>query len=332
MNKIFVDANIFNYDGVASPLSPSNLDQNVIDDGDSGFEEFLAQLEAEEGKAAADEKRKEFELLNYSDNISAAEFVKSQMLRNLLRTDQQTSVGDEPNYGSQASTILSPPPINDINFEGSYFTVPAGYYTNKNNGRLKNGGFFLEQGYEVLHVFKDDGKSLLEDTSTRRAFSSDRSNQYSDYNTIKNALPSSMFNIVKMATGNFGQTEDFDPKYTSENFESAMLAGAGQTGDDKLFAKVLLGAGRSNIFADAYNQINLADMDKTRLQYLSLREGRLNYDQFTNEYGAIEAHLEVLRGFLNVAAERTDNAGKKIRLYELASGNLCFKNFKVTPL
>jgi len=49
---------------------------------------------------------------------------------------------------------FDPPKVLNINFEEKYFTVKKGFYTD--NPRLKNGGFFVEYGFEVMPKFKGD--------------------------------------------------------------------------------------------------------------------------------------------------------------------------------
>ena len=49
---------------------------------------------------------------------------------------------------------LAPPPVLDVNHKLNYFTVPKGFYSQ--HDRLKNGGFFIEDGLEVHHKYEGD--------------------------------------------------------------------------------------------------------------------------------------------------------------------------------
>ena len=69
-----------------------------------------------------------------------------QMLNNVLAHDVQNI------------PYLNPPTVEEINYEEKYITIPAGYYSNYQglNGRLANGGFFIEKGIDVRHKYKAD--------------------------------------------------------------------------------------------------------------------------------------------------------------------------------
>ena len=89
----------------------------------------------------------EFNLF-FSIEPSDANSQYKQMLNNVLAHDVQTV------------PYLNPPTVEAINYEEKYITIPAGYYSNYQglNGRLANGGFFIEKGIDVRHAFKPDDK------------------------------------------------------------------------------------------------------------------------------------------------------------------------------
>ena len=71
---------------------------------------------------------------------------------------------------------FDPPKVLNIDFKEKYFTVEEGFYTD--NPRLKNGGFFVEYGFEAMPKFKGDQgagdfiDSALDKINTGGVFSS----------------------------------------------------------------------------------------------------------------------------------------------------------------
>ena len=341
MNKILIDAGAFSYEENNNPLSPSNNDQYIKNQEDSGFQEAVDDIESQEGSPTADEFDEQKILDDYSSYVFNQDFVISSMLRNLLKVDSLESSFENPSAQNVFSTILDPPPVisigstlssgvnslDEFKFSNSlFFTVPQGYYTSKNNGRLKNGGFFLEQGFEVSNVFKDDAVM----GHLPKPFNSNINDVNSDYNLIHNALsddpggqPSGFINGFLISTpANKFTKSDFEAmvRGTSDNSgpENASYAAAG---------KFLMGSNYE--FAPApFNELNLGELNSELVSKLAENQGRINFTKFNDLYASsIEDYVDTLSGFIEEALKRTTDTTKRIRLTALKNNNLFYKKF-----
>lgn len=73
----------------------------------------------------------------YTDpTYSGANVLYEQMIKNIIPA--------EPEYG-----LLSPPNVVGVDYSKRETIIPYGFYSN--NPRMKNGGFFIEQGFEILN-------------------------------------------------------------------------------------------------------------------------------------------------------------------------------------
>ena len=57
--------------------------------------------------------------------------------------------------------IFEPPDVLGVDENNKKITIPDGFYSNED--RLKNGGFFIEEGFEVLHKHKGDSGIFTEE-------------------------------------------------------------------------------------------------------------------------------------------------------------------------
>jgi len=84
----------------------------------------------------------------FMSGVSVNNAISKQVLKNLVS-------------GLDGPLILSPPSIESVDLGNKVFTVPANYYSQ--HERLANGGFFIEEGFDVLHKFKNDVGAFTDD-------------------------------------------------------------------------------------------------------------------------------------------------------------------------
>ncbi len=322
INSILKEAGIVGFDG---------QDSNV-------FENFDL-LDEVEGLDAADfEDSKElddFYLDAYSDYVFNSEFVRSQLLKNLLTTNAYGTLNSsiEDNYQTEAAQsynpIIQPPNAADcvVDAENYILEVPTGYYTAKNKSRLANGGFFLEQGYEVSHIYKDEIKNF----PGIKPFSID------DYNFILDKLPSDPFEefpllltlkIPLLAGETLGEGAlsilslvglDVEEillrnEYNKESFEQKTAGG---------YFDILFGTNEEKEFACS-RYVNIPTKNNLKL------EGRISASDFKNNYSIsdIQDRFSVFDGFCNAIIKLADlSQDEKTRIKALGTQNLFFKKF-----
>ena len=130
-------------------------------------------------------------------------------LQNVYQTSLNNILASPGNY--------NPPPIIEVDFDNHITKIPDGFYSKDSEGkpsRLFNGGFFLENGFEVQH--KRFGESGVFEKSL--------------YDTIFLALPEK----VVIGGGPFGQTKTFltpleiqqSGRYPKANFNDDVFGGA----------------------------------------------------------------------------------------------------------
>ena len=318
MDKILFEADVFTFDKQKDFLNASFESYILNDEFEGGKEEAFFDKAEEDGQAAADSLEKEFELENYSKYLINSEFTKTAILKNLLETNFPDTSEASPNVKDKGTTILPPPDVINIDAENNYFIVPDGYYTQKNNGRLKNGGFFLEQGYEVSHVFKDT------EVFGNNKFDARINFPFSDYNLIRTAL-SEADTIGTPGVYNGFEVKAVENEYSRSKFVE-MFSGINSIisipGDDpaKQTAKFLIGG---------YSQKSLGELDSTELFFLSqFGEGRMGFDKFEENYGdKTLGYAEILSGFIEAAILNAPNENTKVRLQKLKNKNLYFKKY-----
>ena len=107
-----------------------------------------------------------------------------EVLRNILARTNEDLGG-----ANSGVLFLNPPDIIEFDLEDKVSIIPDGYYSKYN--RLKNGGFFIEKGFEVLHKFEDDEGAF----------------NIEDYNVMQSGLTSAaandLVNALYSEEGNF---------------------------------------------------------------------------------------------------------------------------------
>ena len=76
--------------------------------------------------------------------FGGTEYLYEQMVKNIIPAEKQYS-------------LLSPPPVRRVDFNKMETIIPSGFYSN--NPRMRNGGFFIEEGFEIFNQrFLDDSQ------------------------------------------------------------------------------------------------------------------------------------------------------------------------------
>lgn len=211
--------------------------------------------------------------------------VNKQTLSNILAhkpnflTPPQPLGGLLPDFGVLVNagkvTYLDPPPVEDINFGSGYTQIPNGYYSNYPGleGRLLNGGFFIEKGLDVVHAFKNenDEENYLSDILTRD-------------------LVMDIFDNLKDANVN-------DPDY--KRLQQIMNPNGGATINDDigryLFGNVVKPAGGNAISSYSIND-DFSNLNDVQIVDLLSTNGNisLNSDEYEIGYSNIENHWQDL--------------------------------------
>ena len=103
-------------------------------------------------QSALNEKNKD--ILSAESAESAESFKEEFMSGAILDADISKQVLKNLVSGLNGPLVLPPPSVISVDSNNKVFTVPEGYYSK--HERLANGGFFIEEGFDVLHKFKND--------------------------------------------------------------------------------------------------------------------------------------------------------------------------------
>lgn len=93
-------------------------------------------------------------LFDKEDKPNTDSFKEEFMSGAILDADISKQVLKNLVSGLEGILVLPPPKVESVDLDNKMFTVPQGYYSK--HERLVNGGFFIEEGFDVLHKFADD--------------------------------------------------------------------------------------------------------------------------------------------------------------------------------
>jgi len=338
MNSILNDAGIYNIGFTDRILAQDSYELTDAFEGEIDGE-FLEDLSAIEGEANAVETYNEVKKTEYSNYIFKTDFVTKSLLANILRIDEYT--GNK----NKALKVVDPPTVVKVDRENYYFTVPSGYYTSTD--RLKNGGFFLEQGFEVSPIYKED----VDKFSNIRFDGGKKLKPFSmidDYNLIYSLLPTqaeaaaavtaaTTLQGAALTTAYLGDDiaagAALDAalemqKYSQPAFEFASRAAAGgnaythgNSSQEGLFKYLIGGYSKFTKNQLMTGKIVVDDI-------VANTQGRISVGDFNAIYGkdSMDEYRMELNGFIKQAKNKATTE-QKIRLNQILQKNLFYKKF-----
>ena len=119
----------------------------------------------------------EYKTLNEEFNTDSPQNISSQVITNLI-----------------TENIYGPPEIKSLDFATKVVTIPKGFYTN--DARLRNGGFFIEEGYNVQHKYGGNAFTVNEIVEVVKKTVGDPNAQFD-----KNGIETRAFKFYKQLIG-----------------------------------------------------------------------------------------------------------------------------------